>query len=77
LVVAFLAFFVAVAFCAVMFHVNRMTFGPPGQPRTALEMPWSCRATLAVAGLPLLAIGLYVPGPLRDLLMAAAKAMGG
>jgi hydrogenase-4 component F len=75
--VALLAFFVVVAFCAVMFHVNRMAFGPPGQRAAELAMPWSCRATLAVAGIPLLAIGIYVPGPLRDLLVAAAKTMGG
>jgi hypothetical protein len=60
-----------------MFHVNRMAFGPPGQLQPALAMPVSCRATLAVAGIPLLVIGIYVPGPLHDLLLAAASAMGG
>jgi hydrogenase-4 component F len=77
LAVALLAFFVVVAFCAVMFHVNRMAFGPPARRPAAVAMPLSCRATLAVAGIPLLVIGIYIPGPLRDLLMAAAKAMGG
>jgi hydrogenase-4 component F len=75
--VALLALFVVVAFCAVMFHVNRMAFGPPAKLQPVLAMPASCRATLAVAGIPLLVIGIYVPGPVHDLLLAAATAMGG
>jgi hypothetical protein len=33
--------------------------------------------TLALAAVPLVLIGVYVPGPLQDLLKAAANAMGG
>jgi hydrogenase-4 component F len=76
-VVAVLAFFVVVAFCAVMFHVNRMAFGTPDSGATALAIPASCTATLALAAIPLLVIGIYVPTPLQDLLLAAAAAMGG
>jgi hydrogenase-4 component F len=76
-VIAALAFFVVVAFCAVMFHVNRMVFGTPGPGTVALVMPGSCKATLALAAIPLVVIGLYVPAPLQDLLRAAAAAMGG
>jgi hydrogenase-4 component F len=77
LVVAVLAFFVVVAFCAVMFHVNRMAFGTPDGGSTALATPASCKATLALAAIPLLVIGIYIPTPLQDLLRAAAAAMGG
>ncbi len=76
-VIAALAFFVVVAFCAVMFHVNRMVFGTPGPDTAALVMPGSCNATLVLAAIPLVVIGLYVPAPLPDLLRAAAAAMGG
>ena len=76
-VVGLLAFFVVVAFCAIMFHVNRMVFSVPDHDAPASIIPASCKATVALAAIPLFAIGVYVPGPLRDLLMAAAKAMGG
>ncbi|MGA9136956.1 MAG: proton-conducting transporter membrane subunit [Methylovirgula sp.] len=77
LTIGLLAFFVAIAFCAVLFHVNRMTFGAP-QGRAALSaLPWSCKATLIVAAVPLLAIGIYVPVVLQNLLRAAAATMGG
>jgi hypothetical protein len=77
LVIAALALFVGVAFCAVMFHVNCMVFGTPEPGTAALVMPGSCKATLALAAIPLIVIGLYVPAPLQDLLRAAGAAMGG
>ena len=40
-------------------------------------VPLSCRVTLALAAVPLLAIGIYVPSVLQELLRAAATAMGG
>jgi hydrogenase-4 component F len=75
--VALLALFVVVAFCAVMLHVNRMAFGTPNVNTEMPETPVSCVITLALAAIPLLAIGVYVPAPLHDLLNAAAAAMGG
>jgi hydrogenase-4 component F len=74
--VGLLAFFVAIAFCAVMFHINRMVFSPPGRGTTK-AVPLSCKLTLAMAAIPLVVIGLYVPGPVQGLLKAAASAMGG
>lgn len=76
LAIAVLAFFVAVAFCAVMFHINRMAFGTPDAKATLSALPLSCKATLALAAIPLFAIGIYVPLVLQDLLRAAATAMG-
>jgi hydrogenase-4 component F len=75
--VALLALFVVVAFCAVMLHVNRMAFGTPSVNTAMPDTPVSCAATLALAAIPLLAIGIYVPAPLHDLLKTAAAAMGG
>jgi hydrogenase-4 component F len=76
-VIGLLAFFVVVAFCAVMYHVNRMVFGAPAADVVATATPVSVKAALVLAAIPLLAVGLYVPQPLQDLLRAAAAAMGG
>jgi hydrogenase-4 component F len=79
-VVALLAVLVVIAFCAVMLHVNRMVFGVPAVPEQeirAVTVPLSCKVTLALAAIPLVIIGIYVPAPLYDLLKAAASAMGG
>ena len=49
-----------------------------GNLRGALAVPpLSCKATLALAAIPLIVIGIYVPAPLQNLLTAAARAMGG
>ncbi len=74
--VGLLAVFVVIAFCAVMLHVNRMAFGVGGGPAVG-QIPLSCKATIALAGIPLLVIGVYVPAPLHALLNAAAAAIGG
>ena len=75
--VGLLGLFIVVAFCAVMFHVNRMAFGMASQERPVLATPPSCKPTLALAAIPLVVIGIYVPAPLQTLLGAAARAMGG
>jgi hydrogenase-4 component F len=75
--IGILAFFVVVAFCAVMYHINRMVFGLPDRDQPAVVMPASCKATLALAAVPLLLIGIYVPTPVQHLLQVAATAMGG
>lgn len=76
-VVAALAVFVVIAFCAVMLHINRMVFGAGQQEVNALALPLSCKLTLLLAAVPLIVLGIYVPAPLQDLLKAAATAMGG
>ena len=77
-VVGLLAFFVVTAFCAVMHHINCMTFGTPLRSGVqALTIPISCKATLALAAIPLVVAGLYLPALLQGLLAAAAAAMGG
>jgi len=81
-VIGLLTLFVVMAFCAVMYHVNSMVFGTPvtdktGPKVTTAVIPAACKATLVLAALPLLAVGLYIPQPLQELLRAAAAAMGG
>ncbi len=75
--VGLLAVFVVIAFCAVMFHVNRMAFGGSGERPPVRALPLSCKTTIALAAIPLVVVGVYVPAPLYALLAAAASAMGG
>jgi hydrogenase-4 component F len=77
LVVGLLALFVVIAFCAIMFHVNRMAFGVPNRDYAVASLPVSCKVTLALAGATLLGIGIYVPSAMQALLRAAAASMGG
>jgi len=74
--IGLLAALVAIAFAAVTFHVTRMVFGA-GDGTAAAAVPLSCRATILIAAIPLVVIGVWVPAPLYDLLRAAAAAIGG
>jgi hydrogenase-4 component F len=74
--VAFLAFFIVIAFCAVMFHINRMAFGAPDHESPVTAIPLSCKLTLGIAAVPLILIGIYLPAMLQHLLTAAATVMG-
>jgi len=76
LVMGLLALFIVIAFCAVMLHMTRMAFGAPAHDEPTHRISGLCRVALAVAAIPLVGIGLYVPGRLHDLLMIAARAMG-
>jgi hydrogenase-4 component F len=75
--VGLLGLFIVVAFCAVLSHINRMAFGVARERPTIWSIPLSCKATIALAAVPLVVIGIYVPPPLHALLTAAAAAMGG
>ncbi len=73
--VALLALFVVVAFCALMFHVNNIVFGCP-EEKTALPIPKLCLVALAVALIPTLVLGMYLPERLAALFQAAATTLG-
>jgi hydrogenase-4 component F len=73
-----LAAFLVVAFFGILLHVNRMVFeGPSEDGGMAPALPWSCSLTLALAALPVIVLGLYVPGPVYELLSRAATLIGG
>jgi hydrogenase-4 component F len=74
--VGLLAVLVVIAFCAIMLHVTRMVFGVGGDG-AAHATPISCKATLVLAAVPLIVIGVYLPAPLQELLRTAAAAIGG
>jgi hydrogenase-4 component F len=75
---ALLAAFIVTAFFGVLYHVNRMVFGPP-QPADArvmpVKLPASCVLTLIFAAVPVIVLGLYIPKPLDVLLHMAASSL--
>lgn len=79
--VALLATFIVIAFAAILGHANTMLFGKPETPAAALTipraLPLTCKWVVVAALVPVLVLGLYIPGPLRDLLQLAAQQLGG
>jgi len=72
-----LALFVVVAFCAMMRHVNGMVFGEPGRPRAVMALPATCSVALVVAVIPVVVLGIALPGGIDRLLAASAAVLGG
>jgi len=78
LVMGLLVLFVAIGFFGIMLHVNRMVFGQSeaGEtPAPPSRLPVSCVATLCVSALFVIALGLYLPEPLHQLLLLGATAL--
>jgi hydrogenase-4 component F len=76
-VVALLAVFIAIGFVGVLLHINRMVFGRPQPPTSNIALPRSCTMIVIVAGALVVALGLYLPAPLADLLRLAAASLQG
>jgi len=76
-VVALLAIFIVIAFIGIMMNVNRMVFGRPALTGPIEAVPASCRFSIAMASLPVLILGIYIPAPLHELLLVAAHQLGG
>jgi hydrogenase-4 component F len=74
-VMAFLALFVVIAFFGILLQVNHMVFGIPTTVlRTSL--PVTCLAAPVIVLLPVILLGVYIPGPVFDLLRLAAHSIG-
>jgi hydrogenase-4 component F len=66
LAVAILASLIVLAFIGIMLQVNRMTFGRTELPADhALVVPMTCRIAVIAAAVPVVVLGIYVPGPLH------------
>jgi hydrogenase-4 component F len=76
LVVGLLVVSVVVAFCGIMSHITHMVFGKPSSETVAVALPRTCVGALALAAIPILVIGLYVPQWITDLLSRAAAVLG-
>lgn len=82
--VGLLTLFIAIAFCGVLLHINRMVFGPASPPDAGISptpgiegaaaartLPASCTAMLIVAGTGVIVLGLLLPTALHELLRLA------
>jgi hydrogenase-4 component F len=77
IVVALLATLIVIAFVAILRHVNRMAFGQPESDTAPRRLPASCRLAVVGAAVPVVLLGVYMPGPLNQLLQMAARQLGG
>lgn len=76
LVVGLLVVFVAIGFFGVLLHVNRMVFGAAaGDAGRTVRLPATCVVALSVAALLVLALGVYLPPPIQELLRLGASAL--
>jgi hydrogenase-4 component F len=75
LVTGLLAVFIVIAFVGVLFQVNHMVFGKPA-PTLKTTIPGTCMAALVIVVLPVILLGVYIPGPVYDLLRLAAYSLG-
>jgi hydrogenase-4 component F len=75
--VAILAVLIVVAFVAILRQVNGMLFGEPESTMPVKRVPLSCRTAVLLAAIPVVVLGVYIPGPLHSLLELAAQQLGG
>ena len=75
--VTILAILIVVAFSAIMLQVNGMLFGKPASTASVEKIPLSCRTAVLLAAIPVVVLGVYIPGPLQSLLELAAQQLGG
>lgn len=73
--IGLLIVFIITAFSAVMFHINRMVFGSPSGD-VAEQLPLSVIVSLIIAVVPVVLLGVYMPGRLEHLLINAASVLG-
>ncbi|HEY7307297.1 MAG TPA: proton-conducting transporter membrane subunit [Bryobacteraceae bacterium] len=74
LVTGLLVLFVVIAFFGILLHINRMVFGvPEGSVLDTKGLPATCSLSLALAAIPVVVLGLALPGPVDALLRAAAS----
>jgi hydrogenase-4 component F len=75
--VAILATLIVVAFVAIMRQVNGMLFGKSEATAPVERVPLSCRTAVILAAVPVVVLGVYIPGPVHSLLTLAAQQLGG
>jgi hydrogenase-4 component F len=71
-----LAFFIIIAFCGILFPINRMVFGKPTEYSGKTNLSVTNIFVLIFAAVPVILLGFYVPRPLHELLCHAAASLG-
>jgi len=77
LITGVLVFFIMIAFFGILFHINRMVFGQAefDADTSTVHLPKSCIVAVCIAAVPVLVCGVYLPGPIHQLIQAAAAVM--
>ncbi len=75
--VVVLATLIVIAFVAIFLQVNRMLFGDPEPASTSAAVPRSVRTAILIAAVPVVVLGVYIPGPVHSLITLAAQQLGG
>ena len=76
LVIGGLTLFIVIAFCGIMYHINRVVFGNASHTSARTALPLSSKVTLIVAAIPVILLGLYIPHQIHMLLQHAAWYLG-
>jgi hydrogenase-4 component F len=76
LVTALLALFIVIAFCGILFPINRMVFGKPTDLVGRTTTATTSIVAMVLAAIPVISLGLYLPDPLHQLLRLAAASLG-
>jgi hydrogenase-4 component F len=71
-IIGTLTLLIAIAFCGMMFHINRMVFGRASQAPGVSNLPASCSWALGLAIIPVVVLGFSLPSPLHHILQLAA-----
>jgi hydrogenase-4 component F len=71
-----LAFFIIIAFCGILFPINRMVFGKPTEYSGKTNLSVTNIFVLIFAAVPVILLGFYLPRPLQELLCHAAASLG-
>ena len=74
--VAILAFFIVLAFFGFLWHLTRMIAGPCETIRVHERIPLTCRWAIALAAVPVILLGFWMPQDLGRLLESAARVLG-
>jgi hydrogenase-4 component F len=74
-VTGLLALFIVIAFSGILFKINHMVFGKPTMTLKT-NLPATCVVAVVIVTLPVILFGVYIPGPVYDLLRIAAYSIG-
>ena len=76
LITGLLVLFIVVAFCGVLSPINRMVFGNPVESLGKQRLDSAGTLTLVLSAIPVILLGLYLPGPIAELMRLAAASFG-
>jgi hydrogenase-4 component F len=76
LITGLLVLFIVVAFCGILSPINRMVFGKPVESSGKQKLDSANILALVLSAIPVILLGLYLPGPFAELMRLAAASLG-